>query len=124
MSDVGSTTRVKNRFFWSTHQIDASGPTPGVPSTVRGLYGSAFLQVPTNNFSGEKVRSSLQTLAPATIIYYKMRARDANCGGGSPTYRTWVVQGTPDTLASRYTGAYCGVSVNFADITVVDSWQA
>lgn len=51
-------------------------------------------------------------------IRYVMMARDPDCG--SPTYRTWVSYGLPDTTGALYTGTRCGVSplVDFQVLSV------
>ena len=53
-------------------------------------------------------------------MFFKMRARDVNCG--PLTYRTWVVRGIPDFTGASYAGPFCGMSVNFADVVVAATW--
>ncbi len=55
-----------------------------------------------------------------TVTYYKMRARDVDCG--SLTYRTWVVSGVPDPTGALYAGARCGVTA-LADVIIAETWQ-
>lgn len=78
--------------------------------------------------SGDDGATALPTqrvsLPAAPVTYYKMRAVDQSCAPSPPTYRTWVVIGSPDTNASQYSGAHCGAGVSFTDIVVVDSWRA
>jgi hypothetical protein len=52
----------------------------------------------------------------AKQVYYKMRGMDQITAG---VYATWVVTGTPDLTASRYTG---GLNLPLRDVHVIDSW--
>lgn len=53
--------------------------------------------------------------------YYLMRGIDVDAG--SLTYRTWVVNGSPDTSGAQYTGTKSGGSP-LSSIAVVSSWLA
>lgn len=53
--------------------------------------------------------------------YYRMRARDVNAV--ELTYRYWTVTGAPDETAALYTGTYSGGSLNFSDITVIETYD-
>jgi hypothetical protein len=39
------------------------------------------------------------------------------------THRTWLVDGTPDTDASRFSGPFSGGSPNIGEIAVLNTWQ-
>lgn len=54
--------------------------------------------------------------------YYLMRGKDIDCVGPNPTYRVWVVEGSPDTTGSLYLGVKCGLSP-LQDIVVDAYWQ-
>lgn len=56
---------------------------------------------------GASIREKLQG-SSLNRLRYVMMARDPDCG--SPTYRTWVVYGRPDTTGALYTGTRCGAS--------------
>jgi hypothetical protein len=58
--------------------------------------------------------------ASNVVTYYKMRARDIDCG--TLTYRTWIVTGAPDSTGVLYSGARCGVSP-LTDIQVDSVWE-
>ncbi len=64
---------------------------------------------------------TIRDFVPQTIfIYYLMRGKDINCPT-QPTYRAWIVQGTPDTTGSQYVGTKCGASP-LADIVIDATW--
>lgn len=58
--------------------------------------------------------------ASVVVRYFKMRAIDPDCV--TPTFRTWIVTGSPDSTGAQYIGARCGVS-SLTNITVAESWS-
>ena len=61
----------------------------------------------SGNESGASLRERIQG-SSLNRLRYVMMARDPDCG--SPTYRTWVVFGRPDTTGALYAGTRCGAS--------------
>jgi hypothetical protein len=55
-------------------------------------------------------------------VYYKMIAKDSGSAGPTPTYRTWIVQNTPDTDGSRYPSS-SPRDGNLVDIAISSSWE-
>lgn len=99
-------------------------PPNGVTSTTTRNSKPAFnnyLSVFAGHFASCTREGKGDTFAAGNTKYYLMRARDANAGG--VTYRSWVVFGSPDFTASRYTGTYSGGSINFTDVTVAQQWM-
>lgn len=102
--------------------VDAPGAYPSDASiaSVRNFSKNITTPdfTPYNKQSYSPANNPVPT--PSTVVYYKMRARDPDCG--SITYRSWVVTGSPDYTAASYSGTRCGGTA-LTDITVAFKWS-
>jgi hypothetical protein len=60
------------------------------------------------------------TSGTSVTTYFLMRGNDPNCVT-QPTYRYWVVTGSPDPTGAQYTGARCGGSP-LTNIIIESTW--
>ena len=137
--DAGSSTRrgaaiPRSAYPDSTSQPSANPgaqvwagppPTPGARGQSyqqrnfgQGLASQGVTDRPSLNSKTTGPDRVLPPIAPPTTKF-KMRGRDPDCGG--IVYRTWVVTGAPDFMATSYVGARCGATP-LSDVVVVDSW--
>jgi len=100
MTDQGTTTKINIRNVYSSPQVDASGPTPGLPTTNHGQYGRPIVTEGAINLPTEQ--QTYHTLTVLTPVKYKMCGQDASVNG---LFDTWVVSNAPDFTGSQYTGS-------------------
>lgn len=104
MPDIGGITAITStQGGLSFSPLRERGPIQAVGSTGGG--GPALIPPP---------------VVTGPVTKHKMVAKDTDCG--SPTLRTWIVEGTPDLVGAQYTGARCGVTP-FSGGYVAATWQ-
>lgn len=90
----------------------------GYSDDVYETYVNSFL---SEQFTSKKIQKLYTKYSRRFVVYYSMIARDG--ASATPTYRTWVTQGSPDPTASQYNGPKDGTISDFADIAIAAKWK-